>query len=84
MSYQLMHIHDSLPTQQRIKEKSKQAIELVERGTRIFAGGIWAVSDIDTGDVGYELYFVATPQYQSHTPKGQKNSSKGRMTEEIW
>lgn len=83
MSYKLMHIHDSLPTQQRVREKSKQAIELVGRRTRIFAGSIWAVSDAGTGDVGDELYSVGTPQYQSHTPKGQKKSGEGRMTEEI-
>lgn len=78
-----MHIHDSLPTQQRVREKSKQAIELVGRRTRIFAGSISAVSDAGTGDVGDELYSVATPQYQSHTPKGQKKSGEGGMTEEI-
>lgn len=79
-----MHTHDSLQTQQRIKEKSKQAIELVEGGTRIFAGSIWPVSDTGTGDVRDELYSIAIPQYQSHTPKGQKNSGKGGMAEEIW
>ena len=83
MSYKLMHIRDSLPAQQRVREKSKQTIELVGRRTRIFAGSIWAVSDAGTGDVGDELYSVATPQYQSHTPKRYKKSSKGGMTEEI-
>lgn len=83
MSYKLMHIHDSLPTQQRVRENSKQAIEQVGRRTRIFSGSIWAVSDAGTGDMEDELYSVATPQYQSHTPKRQKKSGKGGMTEDI-
>jgi len=78
-----MHIHNSLPSQQRVREKSKQAIELVGRRSRIFAGSIWAVSDAGTGDVEGELYSVATPQYQSHTHKGQKKSGKGGVTEKI-
>lgn len=37
MSYELMHIHNSLPTKQRVRDKSRDAIDLVGRRTRIFA-----------------------------------------------
>lgn len=42
------------------------------------------LTDAGTGDVGDGLYSVAIPQYQSHTPEGQKKSGKERMTEEMW